>query len=219
MDKHELHARRMPADRMQGDAWRQLRGAVVEFDALRKIEPHDPDHVLDLERAGEERMAHVASGRVVQFDLLQVELRARKPVKIADMVVVHVRQHDVLDGTAVDADQRQRLDRAPQKPPLARRSDLGGKAGVDDDSMMRRDPDPYEIVHRHRAVMRIAADKMIGTQGVALGVTDRGELVFREMGVHERPRGPTLGSDLGIAKAPRRCEPAIGYSRREESEP
>jgi len=32
-------------------------------------------------------MAHVAAGRVVQFHLLQVELRARKPVKIADVVV------------------------------------------------------------------------------------------------------------------------------------
>jgi hypothetical protein len=86
-----------------------------------KIEPHDPDHVLDLERAGEERVAHVAAGRVVQFHLLQMELRIGEAVKIADMVVVHVCQHDVSDGIAVDADQRERLDRAAQKPPLARR--------------------------------------------------------------------------------------------------
>ena len=32
-------------------------------------------------------MAHVAAGRVVQFHLLQGELRPRKPVKIADVVV------------------------------------------------------------------------------------------------------------------------------------
>ena len=86
VDAHELHARRMPADRMQCDAWREL-CHVVEFGALRKIEPHHPDHVFDLERTGEKRMAHVAAGRVVQFHLLQVELRARKPVKIADVVV------------------------------------------------------------------------------------------------------------------------------------
>ena len=133
----------MSADR-QDDAGRQLCGAVVKLDALRKIEPHDPRHVLDLERAGEERMAHVAAGRVVQFDLLQVELRIGKAVKIADMVVVHMCEHDVLDGIAVDADQRQRLDRAAQKAPLARRGDLGGKPGVDDGGMMPRNGNPQK---------------------------------------------------------------------------
>lgn len=175
----------MATDRMQADARTQLRWAVIEFDALRKIEPHDPDHVLDLERAGEERMAHVAAGRVVQFHLLQMKLRIGKAVKITDMVVMHVRQHNVPDGIAVDADQGQRLDRTAQKPPLGRRGNLGSKAGIDDDGMMWRDCDPHEIVHRHRAVMRVAADKMVGAPGVALGVTDRVELVFREMGIHE----------------------------------
>jgi len=115
---------------------------------LRKIEPHDPDHVLDLERPGEEGVAHVTPGRVVQFDLLQMELRIRKPVEIPDVIVMQMREHDVPDGATVYADQRERLDRAAQKPPLARRCDLGGKAGVDDDGMMRRDCDPHEIVHR-----------------------------------------------------------------------
>ena len=138
-------------------------------------------------------MAHMPAGRVVQFPLLQMELRIREAVKIADMVAVHVRQHDVLDGIAVDVDQRERLDRAAQKPPLARRCDLGGKAGVDDDGMMRRDCDPYEIVHRHRAVMRVATDEMFGTPGIALGVTDRVELVFGEMVIHDWPRGASLG--------------------------
>jgi hypothetical protein len=82
---------------------------------------------------------------------LQVELRIGEAVKIADMVVMRMGQHDVLDGIAVEADQGQRLDRAAQKPPLARRGDLGGKAGVDDDGIMRRDRNPHEIVHRHRA--------------------------------------------------------------------
>src|SRR5204862_249919 len=123
-------------------------------------------------------MAHVAAGRVVQFDLLQVELGVGKPVKIADMVVVHMCEHDVLDGIAVDADQRERLDRTAQKPPLARRGDLGGKAGVGDDGMMRGDRDPHEKVHRHRAVMRVAADEMLGSPRAAPGVTDRVALVF-----------------------------------------
>ena len=130
----------------------------------------------------------LAAGRVVQFHLLQMELSIGEAVKVADMVVVHVGQHDVPEGIAVDADQGQRLDRAAQKPSLARRGDLGGRSGVDDDGMMRRDRNPNEIVHRHRAVMRIAADKMVRTPGIALGVADRVKLVFGEMGVHERPR-------------------------------
>jgi hypothetical protein len=185
----------MPADRMQGDPRRQLRWAIIEFEALCEIEPHDPDHVFDLERTGEKRMAHVAAGRVVQFGLLEVELRTRKPVKIADMVVMHVGEHDVLHRTGVDADQGECLDRAAKKPAFARRGDLRGKAGIDDDGMVRRDRGPHEIIHRHRAVMRVAADEMVGTPGVALSVADRIDLVFREMGVHS-----DLGTVSGLRK-------------------
>ena len=99
------------------------------------------------------------------------------------------------DGIAVAADQGQRLDRAAQKPSLARRGDLGGRSGVDDDGMMRRGRTPNEIVHRHRAVMRIAADKVVRTPSIALGVADRVKLVFGERWVSIA----TSGSDLGIA--------------------
>jgi len=143
-------------------------------------------------------VAHVTPGRVVQFDLLQMELRTRKPVEIPDVIVMQMREHDVPDGATVYADQRERLDRAAQKPPLARRGDLGGKAGIDYDGVLRRDRDPHEIIHRHRAVMRVAADEMVGAPSIAFGVTDRVELVFREMGIH---------GDLG--ERPRDCESAV----------
>jgi hypothetical protein len=45
----------------------------------------------------------MCGGRVVQFDLLQMETRVGRSVKIADMVVVHVRQYNIFDGIAVDA--------------------------------------------------------------------------------------------------------------------
>src|SRR5262249_26272375 len=96
-----------------------LCGTVIEPDAPRKVEPHNADDVLDLEGVGEERMPHVPTGRVMQFDLLQVELRVRQPVEITDMVVMHVGEHDILDGAAVDADERERLDWAAQNPRLA----------------------------------------------------------------------------------------------------
>src|SRR6516165_1041980 len=74
--------------------------------------------------------------------------------------------------------------RAAQVPPAARRCDFGSEAGIDYKTTLSTNSGPDEIVHRHRAVMRIAADEMIGTPGVALGIADRTELVFGEMAVH-----------------------------------
>src|SRR5271154_5729549 len=102
MNADELHARGVTADRMQGDPRRQLDRSVVELDPPREVEPHDADDILDLERAGEERMAHVMAGGVMQLGLLQMELRRRKAGKRADMVVMHVSQDNVGDVIAVE---------------------------------------------------------------------------------------------------------------------
>jgi hypothetical protein len=72
-------------------------------------------------------------------------------------------------------------------PAPARFGHLCGKAGIDDDRAVRRDRDPDEIIHRHRPVMRVTADKVVGAPGISLGIADRVELVFGEMGVHQRP--------------------------------
>ena len=161
----------------------QLGGAVVELDAAREIQPDDPDHVLDLERVREMRVSHMAAGRVVELRLLQVELRGRKPVIGADVVIMHVGQDHVLHRLRIDPDERQRPGRAAQMAAAARCGNLRGEAGVDHHRAVRRDRHPHEVVHRHRAVMRVAADEMIGAPGIALGVADRVELVFGEMGV------------------------------------
>jgi hypothetical protein len=109
---------------VQGDAGRKLRAAIVEENALGVVEPHHADDVLHLEGMREARIAHVAPGRVVHLRLLQVELRRRKAVEIADMVVVQVGQDHVLHAVAVDADQLQRLDRIAQMRAPALRRDL-----------------------------------------------------------------------------------------------
>ena len=150
----------------------------MEPDPAGEIQPHDADHVLDLERMGEERMAHVMPGRVVQLGLLQMKLRLGKAVEGADVVVVHVGQDHVGDRVAVEPDHRQRLGRAAQMPPAARGGDLGGKAGVDHKAALGPDRRPDEIIHRHRPVMRVAADEMVAAARVALGIADRIELVF-----------------------------------------
>ena len=105
-------------------------------------------------------MAHVAAGRVMQFGLLQMELGIRETMKIADMVVVHMGQDHVLDRARVDAEQAERLHRATQERALAPFRYFGVKAGIDDDGPTPAPCHPDEIVHRHRPVMRIAADEM-----------------------------------------------------------
>jgi len=100
------------------------------------------------------------------------------------MVVMHVGQDHVGDSVAVEAHQAQRLGRAAQVPPAARRRDLGGKPGIDHKAAFSADGRPDEVVHRHRPVMRVAADEMVGAPGVALGIADRIELVFGERAVH-----------------------------------
>jgi hypothetical protein len=51
--------------------------------------------------------------------------------------------------------------------------DLGGKAGVDDKAALASDRGPDEIIHRHRPVMRVAADEMVAAPCLTLGVADR----------------------------------------------
>jgi hypothetical protein len=100
------------------------------------------------------------------------------------MIIMHVSEDHIGDGIVVEPYERQRLRRTAQMPPSARCGDLGGKAGIDHVTPLRPDRRPDEIVHRHRSVMRIAADEVIGTPGIALGIADRVERVFGKMAVH-----------------------------------
>ena len=130
----------MAADRVQRHARRKLRVAVVEHHALGIIQPHDAAHVLDLERMGQARIAHVAPGGVGQLALLEMKPRFRKAVEIADMVVMQMGEDDVLDRIRIDAERGQRLDRTAQKCALALLRYLGVKAGIDDENVR---PPPF----------------------------------------------------------------------------
>ena len=125
------------------------------------------------------------------------------------MVVMHMGQDHVGDGVAIEADQRQRLGGTAQMPPPACRGDLGGEAGVDDETALTADRGPDEVIHRHRPVMWIAADEMVGTPGVALGIADRIELVFGKTAVHRAASASSSGmtGTERIAEAPPQCKP------------
>ena len=105
MDADELHPRRVAADRVQTYARSELDRTVVEPHPPGEIEPHNADDILDLEGASEERVAHVAAGRVMQLDLLQMKLRRREAVECADMVVMHMGQDYVGNRIAIEPHQ------------------------------------------------------------------------------------------------------------------
>ena len=105
----ELHARGVAADRVQTDAGSELDRSIVEPHPPGEVQPNDADDIFDLEGAGEERVAHVAPGRVVQLDFLQMKLRPWEAVKRPDMVVMHVSEDHIGDAIVVEPDERQRL--------------------------------------------------------------------------------------------------------------
>jgi len=91
-------------------------------------------------------------------------------------------------------------------PPPACCGDLGGEAGVDHEAALCTNSGPDEVVHRHRPVMRVAADEMIGSPGVPLGIANGIELVFGKMAGHGAvsafvDRMRSQGKDCGGAVA------------------
>ena len=94
-------------------------------------------------------------------------------VEAARVVVVGMRQDHVGDGTGVDTDRRQRLGRGAQEAPVAARRVERAEAGVDDPGLVVADDRPHEVVHRHRSVVRIAAEEVLAAPGVALRVLHR----------------------------------------------
>jgi hypothetical protein len=73
----------------------------------------------------------------------------------------------------------QRLDRVAQEGALALARDFRLEAGVDHEGAAAAPRYPDEIVHRHRTVMRVAADEMIAAPRLAGSIADGKELVVR----------------------------------------
>ncbi len=91
---HALQALGVAADMMDGDSRHDLVLAVVEGDAAGKDLAHHRDHVVDLERQAQRRVAHAAPGGVGHLAILQVIARAGKQIVVADVIVVHVADDD-----------------------------------------------------------------------------------------------------------------------------
>ena len=124
------------------------------------------------------RISHVATGRVVNFRLLQVEARRREAAEIATMVVVQMRQHHVFHRGRLNSDQPHRPDWTTKKSASTLRRDLLGESDIDDNGAFLSLSDPDEVVHGHGRVMRVAADEVVTPLRVAHGIADGVEFVF-----------------------------------------
>src|SRR3954462_7982407 len=103
-DAHELKSRRMTGCRVDRQTGREFGVAMIEHDAARIVQPHDPADILDLEGMRQPLIPHVTPRGISQLALLKMKSRSREAVEIADMVVMQMRQDDVLDRVGVDAE-------------------------------------------------------------------------------------------------------------------
>ena len=101
---HDLHAARVTADLVQGYPRGDLVVAVVKLHAPGE---HLVDHGRDgsgIENAADLGIGHAAAGAISHLRVLDVIARPWKQLVISRMVVMHVRNHDMLDPVRGNAD-------------------------------------------------------------------------------------------------------------------
>src|SRR6201996_8103687 len=146
IDAHHLQAVGMSADPMHGHARSHFAVAGIEGDALAiDVTPH-LRHVLDRKRMPQQPVAHAAAGRIGHFALLQVKARIGKAVEIAGMVVMQMRDDDILDSVGPNAEPLQRIDRVERQLAPANFRFLGVEAGIHQDVSTAAADQPDKIV-------------------------------------------------------------------------
>ena len=176
-DAHALHPRGMAADLVQADAGRDFGLAVDEIHPPIEHQPYHAADLIGLVAMAELPIAHVASSRVRHLRSLQVKARLGKRVEGADVVVMHVREHDFAHVGCLQAHHRQALGRCAQQRACALRCHRRIETGIDHDAALGIAYQPDEIIHVHGRIVRIAADEVCRTIDAAHGVSDRVDLI------------------------------------------
>src|SRR6478672_10785255 len=110
-----------------------------------------------------------------------MESRVRRFAEIAGVIVVQVRENHISDCSRLDAKLCQCFDRTAQERALTRSCVLLCESGNDDKRLVRSYRSPHKVVHRHRNVMRIAAEKMARAACIARAVAQREHFVLRKI--------------------------------------
>ena len=104
-DAHCLQPSGVTTNVMYRQARGDLRVAVMELHAPR-VDVADHGHdFIDLVRMREKIDGHVAPRGVGQFAILQMKTRSWKQVEIANMIVMKMRDDDILDFCRIDPKQ------------------------------------------------------------------------------------------------------------------
>ena len=109
--------------------------------------------------------------------LLQVEAGLGEFMEVANVIIVHVGEDHILDPGGVAAQQSEGIDGVSLQLAAALAAAFGGEADIDDDLAVCVLGEPDEVVHRHRTVMRVAADEVLMPPGGAVGVFQGEEFV------------------------------------------
>jgi hypothetical protein len=123
--------------------------------------PYEGDHILDIVGMAKEAVAHAAPGRVCALGILKVKARTGKRFQCAGVIVVEMRQDDVVDLRRLNADQPQGAGRKPQKLASTRSRGLRSKACVDYESFIGPARHPNKIIERGSTLVHIAANKIV----------------------------------------------------------
>src|SRR5713101_8852503 len=174
----------MARSKMQRQPWGKIYIALVQFESALEVEPHHADDILLFEAMAEIRVAHMAPGGEGDFAFLEVEARVRQLVKVADVIVVQMRQNDIGDRIRVNIELSQALDRTAQEPAFPARRGFRREPGVNEKDTTRPDDDPGKIIHWHGPVVRVAADKMVRAPRIAGRIPDGKNFVFRQLLSH-----------------------------------
>ena len=92
------------------------------------------------------------------------------------------------------AEEIKRIDRIAQIGALALSRHFLGEAAVDDEAALVADREPAEIIHRHRPVMRIAADEIVLPAALAGRVAQRVDLIARKVLIVSHGSAPFIRS-------------------------
>ena len=120
---------------------------------------HHVAHVLDRERIAQEVVAHARTRGVGHLGLLQMEAGLGERAERAGMVVVQVRDDDLLDVAGGNADLLERGGRRPVHLAAALGAFGRVEAGVDDDGALGVADDPDEVVDGVGAVVVVGGDE------------------------------------------------------------
>jgi hypothetical protein len=215
---HAQHLKpvRMAADVVESEAGIQRVGRGPEADAVGE---QPVDHRLDVlggEGLAEFGVAHAAARAERQLALLDVEACPRKEIVVPGVIVVQVRQDDVLDQPGLDADPVEPVLSGPHDRPAALRGHAPVEARIDHDRSSAAADHPDEVVDRHRAVVDVPADEVLTRRPVMIRVLDRVDLVggrihwgrFPSGGrqCRLRPTGHRRRRPIETAPRPTRCQ-------------